>query len=659
MSRFFDLTLNGITYGMIYASVALGLVLIWRATRVINFAAGAMAMFTTYMAATLIDRDISYWLALAVALSAGFVIGAIVERLLMRPVERRPPVNAVIVAIGLLIALEGLAGIIWGGGDRSFPAAFSQDGLTIGGGQVAFSAFDAFVLGAVVALSLLLLLLFRATPVGLRMRATAFAPEIARLLGVRVGRVLTLGWALAGLAGSLAGLLVAPKVLLSPNNMDTVLVFGFTAAVLGGLDSAVGAVVGGLVTGLALAYVGGYLGSSLETLGAFVILGSVLMIRPQGLFSRMQARLDTGAAAGTHSVPPTTAAPRSVGRAQGLLARLPGRSALQRQPLLRHGGLAVAAGIVLFLVTQALSSYGNYQIANVAIYVIAIAGLTLLTGANGQVSLGHGAFMAVGAYIAALLLIHTTVPLALAVLAGGVTAAVFGVVAGVAAARLRGPYLACLTLALAVGLPELSVKYSSVLGGEEGLSVPLAEPPGTVDAQQWLAWICLAAALLVLVVLANLMRSRFGRQFRAVRDDELASTLSGIPVARTQVLAFVVSGACAGLAGGLLGLSTSIVNPAEFPVALSISLLTGMVIGGTGSLVGAIWGGILLVYIPEWATSLSQQFNLSSGQSSNLALVIYGAALVVVIIIAPGGIQSMVRKLAELSRAFARRFANA
>src|ERR1700694_1179179 len=113
MSRFFDLTLNGITYGMIYASVALGLVLIWRATRVINFAAGAMAMFTTYMAATLIDRDISYWLALAVALSAGFVIGAIVERLLMRPVERRPPVNAVIVAIGLLIALEGLAGIIW------------------------------------------------------------------------------------------------------------------------------------------------------------------------------------------------------------------------------------------------------------------------------------------------------------------------------------------------------------------------------------------------------------------------------------------------------------------------------------------------------------------------------------------------------------------
>src|SRR5437588_810742 len=155
----------------------------------------------------------------------------------------------------------------------NFAPAFSPEGLSVGGRQIAFSRFDAFILASVLGLCALLLVLFRTTAVGLRMRASAFAPEVARLLGVRVGRALTLGWGLATLAGSLAGILVAPKVLLSPNAMDTVLVFGFTAAILGGLDSPVGAVVGAVITGLALSYVGGYFGSSLETLGAFAILG--------------------------------------------------------------------------------------------------------------------------------------------------------------------------------------------------------------------------------------------------------------------------------------------------------------------------------------------------------------------------------------------------
>jgi branched-chain amino acid transport system permease protein len=290
MGRFTDLTLNGITYGMIYAAVALGLVLIWRATRIINFAQGGMAMLTTYVAVTLIDNHIGYWIAFVVALVAGLVFGAAVERVIIRPVEGKPPVNAVIVTLGLLILVEAVAGAIWGGGDRSFPAYFSETGLRVGGRQIAFSPFDIFVLSAVVLMLLALAVLFQRTHTGLRMRAAAFAPEVARLLGVRVGRILTLGWALAALAGSLAGLLVAPKVLLYPNNMDTVLVFAFTAAIIGGLDSPLGALVGGLVTGLALSYVGGYLGSSLETVGALVILLVVLMARPEGLFTRSRPR---------------------------------------------------------------------------------------------------------------------------------------------------------------------------------------------------------------------------------------------------------------------------------------------------------------------------------------------------------------------------------
>lgn len=290
MQRFLDLTLNGVTYGMIYAAVALSLVLIWRATRILNFAQGGMAMIATYVAVTLVEHGLSYWLALVIALATGAVSGAVVERVIVRQVEDRPPLNAVIVTLGLLVFLEALAGIIWGGSLRSFPAYFSQVGLRIGGHQLAFSNFDLYVLVAIAAVLAGLTALFRYTDVGLRMRASAFAPEMARLLGVRVGRTLTLGWALASVVGALAGALVAPKILLSPNFMDAVFIYGFTAAVIGGLESPLGAVVGGLVTGLSLSFVGGYLGSSLEDLGALAILMVVLMVRPQGLFTHTAER---------------------------------------------------------------------------------------------------------------------------------------------------------------------------------------------------------------------------------------------------------------------------------------------------------------------------------------------------------------------------------
>jgi len=290
MQRFVDLTLNGATNGMIYAVVALALVLIWRSTGVLNFAQGAMAMFTTYIAATLVEHQQSYWLAVAVALAAGGVIGAVLERGVVRWVETGPVLNPVIVTLGVLVVLEALAGIIWGGGLRSFPAYFSQLGVAVGRSRLAFSHFDVYVLVSILVVLVGLVVLFRFTSLGLRMRASAFAPEMARLLGVRVGRMLTLGWALAGIVGALAGVLVAPQLLLSPTYMDAVFVYGFTAAVVGGLESPLGAVVGGLAVGLALSYLGGYLGSTLEALGALAILMAVLMARPRGIFARAARR---------------------------------------------------------------------------------------------------------------------------------------------------------------------------------------------------------------------------------------------------------------------------------------------------------------------------------------------------------------------------------
>jgi branched-chain amino acid transport system permease protein len=285
-----QLTLGGLSVGMIYAAIALSLVLIWRATRILNYAQGGMAMFTTYLAFEVINHTGSYWAGFAAALLAGLLLGGVIERVVIRPAENKPPLNAIIVTIGLLIFLEGLAGVIYGGQYRSFPAAFSIDGLHIGSAALGISANDVFVAVAVLVAALLLAALFRYTAVGLRLRAAAFSPPVARLLGVRVGRMLTLGWALAGLIGALAGVLVSPSTFLYPNSMDSVFVLGFTAAVIGGLDSPVGAVAGGLILGVALSYVSGYLGSDLVPLFGLAALVVVLMIRPEGLFSATSAR---------------------------------------------------------------------------------------------------------------------------------------------------------------------------------------------------------------------------------------------------------------------------------------------------------------------------------------------------------------------------------
>jgi branched-chain amino acid transport system permease protein len=290
LQEFLEFTLGGISVGMIYAAIALSLVLIWRGTRVLNYAQGGMAMFTTYVALVVIEKTGNYWLGFVVALAAGLVLGAVLERSVVRPTAGRPPLNAVIVTIGLLILLEGLAGIIYGGQYRSFRPAYSISGLKIGTVALGISPNAVFTAGAVLAAAGALALIFRYTTVGLRLRATAFSPDVARLLGVRIGRVLTLGWALAGLLGALAGLLVTPSTFLYPNSMDAIFVLGFTAAVIGGLESPIGAVAGGLILGVLLSYVGGYLGSDLVEIAGLAALVAVLMLRPAGLFSASTVR---------------------------------------------------------------------------------------------------------------------------------------------------------------------------------------------------------------------------------------------------------------------------------------------------------------------------------------------------------------------------------
>jgi branched-chain amino acid transport system permease protein len=319
------------------------------------------------------------------------------------------------------------------------------------------------------------------------------------------------------------------------------------------------------------------------------------------------------------------------------------RLRLPQQTLARHLLLATAAGVVLYLLSLALDPFDNLRLAGVAYYFTALAGLTVLTGLNGQISLGHGALMAVGAYTAALLIARQGWPLAAALAAATVVTAITGVLVGAVAARLRGPYLAGATLAFAVALPGIANRYPGAFGGENGLDVPPPTPPGwlgeTFPLERWQAWIACLGALITLILLANLVRGRVGRAFRAVRDDEVAAELAGLNVARTQILAFVVSAACAGLAGGVFVAVTSLAAPGAFPLALSLALVTGIVLGGLGSLVGALWGAIALVMLPDWSSDIAKALSLSDRVEANLPLAIYGVVLMGLMLAAPGGIQ--------------------
>ncbi|GAA4593069.1 branched-chain amino acid transport system permease protein [Actinoplanes octamycinicus] len=291
MDRFLYLTFDGLSRGAVYAAFALALVLIWRAARIVNFAQGAMAVAAVYVAYSVTNATGSYWLGFVAAIVFGLLLGVVVEKTVMRFVDHSSPLNGVVVALGLVLIVQGVLGILYGNEYRPVETPFRRDAFEVGGIAL-LSRYDVFVFAAVGAVVVALSLLFTRTAVGLRMRAAAFAPDVSRLLGVPVGGMLTLGWALAAAVGSLAGMLVVPTELgLHPTAMDVVFVSAFTAAVVGGLDSPIGAVTGGLIVGLLLSYVSGYLGATVAPMAVLLLLVVVLLGKPGGLFSSSKARL--------------------------------------------------------------------------------------------------------------------------------------------------------------------------------------------------------------------------------------------------------------------------------------------------------------------------------------------------------------------------------
>jgi branched-chain amino acid transport system permease protein len=288
MDTFIAQCLSGLATGGIYASLALALVMIHQATRLVNFAQGELAMFSTYIAWSLIQAGLPYWAAFFATLAVSFAAGIVIERVVLRPVQGASPLAMVVVFIGLLVILNSVAGWIYSYTVRPFPSPFPSEPLL---GQHYISSHDLGAIGVTLAMLLAIYAFFRFTPLGLAMRAAAQNPESARLAGIRVGWMRALGWGLACAIGAVAGMMVAPIVFLDPNMMAGVLLYAFAAALLGGIDNPFGAVFGGFFVGVLENLLGAYvIGQELKLTVALVVIVAVLVVKPAGLFGRAMVR---------------------------------------------------------------------------------------------------------------------------------------------------------------------------------------------------------------------------------------------------------------------------------------------------------------------------------------------------------------------------------
>jgi len=290
MLTFLDYLLGGVASGAIIALMAVALVLVWRSSRVVNFAQVGQAMFTTFLALTVYRLTGSWLVALVTAIAAGAVLGLIIHVLVMRPVRNQDSSGAIIATFGVLIALQASASIIWGVDPQAYPPLVDVIGIEAFGRTWPFAPYDALILGVTIFLVLVLTVVFTRTSLGLRMRASAFNPTVARLSGVRVSQMLALGWAIAGSMGAIAGVLIAPTFSVTPYSLDILLILAFTAAVIGGLDSLVGAVSFGIGTGLVLSLVTGYSDAGNASIVALILLALNLLLKPQGVFGHHHAR---------------------------------------------------------------------------------------------------------------------------------------------------------------------------------------------------------------------------------------------------------------------------------------------------------------------------------------------------------------------------------
>lgn len=614
-----QLVVSGLTIGCVYSLVGLGFALTLRATELINFAQGEFVMVGAFIGLTLLlTFNLPFAAVFLIASLATGLLGVALEQFVLRPilVRKAPLPNLLIATLGVSVALQALAIVIWGREPIPYPALFSSEPVSIFGVRV--QALNLWILGLAVSFMAALQYFFQRTLTGISWRAAALDPSTAALYGVSRKRNVALTFGLsAALAGG-AGVLMAPIFFASFGLGHTVLTKAFAAAALGGFGI-VGTMAGGLALGIIETLAAGVVSSEYKNVIMYAILLGILMF-----FFRT-------------SLP----AGRSIAETSKVV--------LSKPMATRGAGLwlALGAGALWLLLPLAADTYLTRICALATVSAIAALGLQLIIGFTGQLSFGHAAFVGVGAYTAAILSVSYKAPFWLTLPAAGAVAALVGLLVA-PILRLSGHYLAIATLAMGEIVFLLINNLKGITNGAYGLYGIAAPAIGPYAFDTDASFFVLATLILFATLFAmnRLTASRFGRTLVAVRENELAALASGIDPARYKIQAFVIGTFCAGISGALYAHYMAYISPESFTFVLSVELVTMVVIGGLGSMLGGIVGAFVVVTMPEYLRWLA-----------DYRLVVYGGLLIVFMMYLPGGLMDVLRRGARAltwSRAGAR-----
>ncbi|HEY5833877.1 ABC transporter permease [Streptomyces sp.] len=598
-----DTLLAGVIHGNTYALVAVGLSLIFGITHLVNFAQGSVFAIGSMTGWWLVaEAHWSLWAAMAgVALVTG-LLGLAINVFAVRPLRKAPPISALLATVAVSLVLDNLSQHLFGPETRPFPKALATSNFQLGG--LRFGTLDVVMLAVTLGCMIALGGFLKFTKAGRALRAASQDSDAALQMGIPVARMQNIAFVIASALGGLAGVLVGMyNSNISPTAGAQAGLTAFVAATLGGLGSMVGAVVGGVALGIVQAFGISLWGDGVSDLIVFGVLIAVLWVRPAGLFGR---------------VPLVSSEPMTgtfLGRGRPIVLKRWQVAAL------------VAAAVVLFPLTA-----NNYYLqtgTQVALYATLALSLTLVSGSAGQITLGQAGPLAVGAYTSALLVKEQHWPFLLAVLAGGVVAAVVSTVLASPTWRLRGHYVAIATIGIGAVITALILNWDSVTHGAMGVTmIPPPSPFGSdIVTPRGYFLLDVAVLLFTLLVVVRLRGSHLGRILSAVGADDLAVRSSGVRARDYKSLAFAIAAFFAGLAGALMGHQYSYLDPTMFNLNVSLLALTIIVLGGMTSPFGAILGSVVLVGAPEVLR-----------MAQDLRIIFYGILLLLIIRFRPQGI---------------------
>jgi len=600
-----NIIIGGVITGSIYALLAVGYSLVFSVSGALNLAQGAfVALGALVMYSFMNSAHLPVVAAFLASLCVvGAAVGIIEWVVIRRAVTRISHASLLMMMGGLLTAFEGAAYLIWGSNPFSFNQFSGAQPATIG--QLSIPTQGFWVVGAMLASVAALGWMLARSRWGRGLRATSENMTAARLMGVPVDRMILLSFVAAAVLGVIGGAVIAPLTSLDYTSMASYTNEGLIAVSLGGLGSVYGALSGGLALGVVEALVAGYVSSLFETAISLILLIGIIFLRPQGLLGRVRGgRMDVAErTAGRIYAPPKL--PRGWARAAG-----------------------IALGVVMLFMPQIVPA-GDMRAVNITgLFCLTIVGLDLLTGIAGQVSLGQAGFMAIGGYTSAILAVHYNVPTLLGLVAGACGSALVAVVLGLVCGRLRGMYLAIVTLAFGI-LVEGMANGLNITGGPSGIAgiPPFSVGGFSFDTDTRMFYLVWALVGLALVLSFNLMRSNRGRILKAMHGDQVGARSLGLDVTRAKVAVFVISACMASVAGSLYASYFRYLSPDQVGSSESLTLITMLAIGGMGTLFGPLIGVALLTYLP-----------LESQSFANYSTLVTGVLLVVFLRYLPAGI---------------------